>query len=112
MSLREVRGRHHSQRSATIGSTFVARRAARKQASIATNESNKTTMTMFTGSVAVTPYNKLDSVRLRASAAIIPATEPMSTGFNPCAIHQDDQADGAKQDRQRCSRPADSLIFQ
>lgn len=47
-------GPRHSARSATIGSTFVARRAGRYAAAAATPSISVTTLAKLTGSVAVT----------------------------------------------------------
>jgi hypothetical protein len=50
----------HSCRNATIGSTFMARRAGKQQAATPTAISNNDTVTKVNGSVGVTPNNKLE----------------------------------------------------
>ena len=53
--------RNYSCRSATVGSTFVARRVGRLDAAAATAVKTAITVTSVTGSVAVIPNNKLDN---------------------------------------------------
>src|SRR5713226_9065853 len=57
---------HHSYRSATNGSTLVARRAGIKQATRATETNNRATQPNVNGSVGVTPYRRLVSNRVIA----------------------------------------------
>src|SRR5262245_18229117 len=49
---------HHSQRSATSGSTFVARRAGIQHANSDTQASDNEIRVNVSGSVAVTPYRR------------------------------------------------------
>src|SRR5215470_6786085 len=57
----------YSLRSATIGSTFAARRAGIQQASKATAVSNSAIAANVTGSVALTPKSRVLIVRVNAS---------------------------------------------
>src|SRR5215831_6421006 len=61
-------GRSYSCRSATIGSTFVARRAGTKQAAIVTLTSSNAITASVSGSVALTPNNQLFRTRVTATA--------------------------------------------
>src|SRR5271169_130071 len=69
---------NYSYLNATIGSTFVARRAGRYVAPIDTRASTAETVTKVTGSVAPTPNNKLDKKRENAMAAASPIPTPAS----------------------------------
>src|SRR5262249_17045222 len=64
--------RPHSPRNATIGSTFVARRAGKKQASKATASRTKGAAINVVGSVAVTSNNNPANTRVSAKAASKP----------------------------------------
>src|SRR5215510_14772913 len=68
---------------ATIGSTFVARRAGMKLASNAIVARRIETMTKVTGSVALTPYKKLATSLVAPMAPASPATIPIATGSIP-----------------------------
>src|SRR5262247_511554 len=74
---------HHSHRNATIGSTFVARRAGIQQASSATSASSKATPTNVNGSVGLTPNNKLVIKRVKANDAARPRAMPSSVSLIP-----------------------------
>src|SRR5499426_1331161 len=74
----------HSRRSATIGSTFAARRAGIQQASIATKVSSGGITTNVIGSVALTPYSRPPIRRVTAKAAANPAATPTSVRIIPC----------------------------
>src|SRR5262245_33813774 len=78
--------RTHSLRSATIGSTFVARRAGIQHASKATVTSNSAIRPNVAGSVGVTPKSKVDINRVSAMAATRPAATPISVKSIPCPI--------------------------
>jgi hypothetical protein len=73
----------YSPRNATIGSTFVARRAGRKQASNATAMSSRTGAANVAGSVALTPKSRFLIVRVNATDAIRPSAKPVSTNLIP-----------------------------
>src|SRR5262249_50595598 len=75
---------HSPHRTATSGSTFVARRAGIQQASNATNVSSSAITTNVSGSVALTPYSKLFIRRVAASAASKPIITPANASFSPC----------------------------
>src|SRR5262245_64897626 len=70
-----VIARAYSCLRATIGSTFVARRAGIQQASRATNASNNAIATNVNGSVAPTPNNRLAINRVTIIAAPSPRSE-------------------------------------
>src|SRR5215510_13331398 len=67
---------HHawpqSIRSATIGSTFVARRAGNQQARNATNINSDTIAKKVAGSAGLTPNSNVFSIRVSANAAPAP----------------------------------------
>src|SRR5262249_55089321 len=72
-------GEIHSQRSAIIGSPFVARRAGTQHASIATKASSKAMPANVTGSVALTSNRNFLINRASANAAINPSDKPSAT---------------------------------
>src|SRR5262245_5979944 len=74
----------HSRRSATIGSTFAARRAGIQHASIATKVSSGGITINVIGSVALTPYSSPPIRRVTAKAAASPAATPTSVRIIPC----------------------------
>jgi hypothetical protein len=74
----------YSVRNATIGSTFVARRAGIQQATNATPASSNVTPPKVSGSVAVTPNKKNASARVIANAPASPTITPISVSFKPC----------------------------
>jgi hypothetical protein len=65
---------NQSCRNAVSGSTFVARRAGIQQASSATLISNKVMTAKVSGSVALTPNNRLFITRVNAKAPTEPST--------------------------------------
>src|SRR5262249_25455986 len=67
----------HSCRKATIGSTFVARRAGMYEASVATRISRKATAAKVSGSVALISYNRDCMVRGRMNEATRPTPIPV-----------------------------------
>src|SRR6185503_14250410 len=71
-----------SYRSASIGSTFVARRAGTKLAARATPVSNTETATKVSGSVALTPNNNVDITRVTAIAPATPTATPISASVS------------------------------
>jgi exosortase K len=73
----------YSCRRATIGSTFAARRAGSQLANTVTSSSNKDTPMNADGSVAVTPYSKLETNRVTATAAINPSAKPRTVSLTP-----------------------------
>src|SRR5262245_18951998 len=75
-----------SQRRATSGSTFVARRAGIQHASNATTISDNAITMNVSGSVALTPYSKLFIKRVAPYAASKPTTTPASASRSPCAM--------------------------
>src|SRR5262245_5971024 len=66
----------HSQRSATKGSTFVARRAGRKPANKATPSNTNPAVINDTGSVGERPNNKLEAKRVTTKTAGSPKATP------------------------------------
>src|SRR5262249_16525387 len=75
--------RGHSYLSATIGSTFVARRAGIQQASSDTAASSKTIPINVSGSLGLTPKSKLRIACPKASAAANPIANPDSASLLP-----------------------------
>src|SRR6185437_8771124 len=69
---------YHSLRSATMGSTRVARRAGSQLASVAAAASRTTTPARVTGSTGVTPKSRPVTSLAAASAAAMPITSPAS----------------------------------
>src|SRR5262249_7741289 len=67
----------HSHRSATSGSTFVARRAGIQQATSATRTSDTAVAPNVEGSVALTPNSSVDIKRVNAKAATNPVIMPI-----------------------------------
>src|SRR5215475_12572556 len=76
----------HSHRSATIGSTLVARRAGIRQANSAAPASASEIRMKVSGSVAVTPYRSGSMTRVSANAPAIPSANPASVSFIPCPV--------------------------
>src|SRR4029450_5419497 len=76
--------RIYSYLSATIGSTFAARRAGTKQAARATPANTTETATNVIGSVAVTLTSRLDIKRVRPTAATTPTPIPAPVTRAPC----------------------------
>src|SRR5262249_12395550 len=74
----------YSQRSATIGSTFVVRRAGIQQATSATAINNNEITTNVSGSVALTPKRSFRINRVKISDASSPHPTPASVSFSPC----------------------------
>src|SRR5262245_6836818 len=74
LSLRQPLNAHHSaahsHRSATSGSTFVARRAGTKQASRATNANSNAITVNVSGSVGLTLYSSVFINRVNAKEAL------------------------------------------
>src|SRR5262245_23118807 len=75
--------RSHSRRSATIGSTFAARRAGIQHASIATKVSSGGITMNVIGSVALTPYSRPPIRRVTVQAVTSPAPTPASGNIHP-----------------------------
>jgi len=73
----------HSYLSAIIGSTRSARRAGMKLAAKATPVSSSAIATKVTGSVALTPYNRLVITRVTINAANNPIRTPANVSINP-----------------------------
>src|SRR5206468_1475442 len=76
----------HSYRSASIGSTFVARLAGNQLARTATITNNTETPRNVSGSVGVTPKSRLDRSRVAANAPALPAAAPVTASFTPWRI--------------------------
>src|SRR6266508_5441932 len=74
----------HSQRNATSGSTFVARRAGTKQASKATAMSSSAIAANVAGSVALTLKSRFFIVRVNANDETRPSAKPINVSFMPC----------------------------
>src|SRR5262249_2700489 len=74
----------HSHRSATIGSTFVARRAGSQQANNATSSNTKAITPKVNGSVGRTLNNKVSIHLVNAKAVNSPITTPIRASFSPC----------------------------
>src|SRR5262249_16137290 len=77
-------GHSHSNRSAVIGSTFVARRAGIQHASRATNVSSNAIVVNVSGSVALTPNSRVFIIRVSANATPNPIPIPRRTKDMPC----------------------------
>src|SRR5262245_53819213 len=76
--------RVHSHLNATIGSTFVARRAGIQQATSATAVSNKEIAMKVIGSVALTLNSLVFINGVSASDASNPIPTPANVRINPC----------------------------
>ena len=74
----------YSSRSATIGSTLLARHAGTTVAANATSASNAGTLRKVAMSLVLTPNNRLAITRVRATAPIKPAKMPISASCIPC----------------------------
>ena len=71
-----------------MGSTRVARRAGRQQASRPAARTNAVTPAKVSPSVAVTPNSRLSTTRVVAAAASSPRAPPPATSVPPCPDHQ------------------------
>src|SRR4029453_231949 len=71
-------------RSATFGSTRLARRAGTNDATMATAKRSAGTPANVIGSVALTPTRKELTTRLRATAPARPSPIPASDTTRPC----------------------------
>src|SRR5262249_41357351 len=80
------RPRPHSTLNETSGSILAARRAGIQQASSATSVSSAAITMNVSGSVALTPNNKVFSNRVNANAPPNPSKAPMSASFIPSPI--------------------------
>ena len=78
----------YSSRSATIGSTLLARHAGMTVAANATSASNAGTVRKVAKSLALTLNNRLAITRVRAAAHARPAKMPISASCIPCLHHQ------------------------
>src|SRR5262245_52995361 len=76
----------YSHLSATIGSTFAARRAGIQQAASATPASNNAINANVVGSVAGVSNSMVDISRVSAQAAATPITTPTDTSAIPCPM--------------------------
>src|SRR6516162_8526091 len=74
----------HSSRSATIGSTVVARRAGIAAAANATKASSEATAPKVKESVALTPNTRLAITRVSAAAPTRPTPMPATASSIPC----------------------------
>src|SRR5262249_50265947 len=74
----------YALRSATIGSTVVARRAGTRHATAATRPSISATARNVGGSVGETSYRRLAQSRETASATATPIARPIPTWRMPC----------------------------
>src|SRR5262245_4417065 len=79
-------GGDHSLRSATSGSTRVARSAGIQHASSATSVSDNVITTNVNGSVALTPKSSVFIKRVSASAPPNPSSAPPPASFIPCPM--------------------------
>src|SRR5712664_728729 len=79
-----IRSGRHSWRSATMGSTCIARRAGTKHASSATSRSRIVTPPNVSGSVGVTPKSSFVIKRVRPNDAPRPIAIPIIAIFVPC----------------------------
>src|SRR6185503_6389761 len=82
----EIAEKSYSYRSATSGSTCVARRAGIKHASNAAPSATRNTSTYAAGSDAETPNNMLDIQRVNTKAAPSPITAPINVSAIPFPI--------------------------
>jgi hypothetical protein len=82
----------YSYRSATMGSTFAARRAGTKLASSTTAANISETAMNIEGSVGFTPYSKLDKKRLRASAPNESDADPDGRKKRTLGYHHEEHA--------------------
>src|SRR5262245_19144122 len=80
----EEKDRAYSHLSATIGSTFVARRAGIQQASSATTVSSSAITMNVNGSVALTPNSNVFINRVSAYDAVSPIATPTRDNIIPC----------------------------
>src|SRR5262249_35204457 len=77
---------NHSYRMAASGSTFVARRAGIQQASKPTPANSGGAAMNVSGSVSLTPNNKLAINRVSANEIVNPTPTPVSVRAIPCPI--------------------------
>src|SRR5690349_21838799 len=77
---------YYSHLSATIGSTFAARRAGIQQAASATAASNNAIDAKVAGSVARVSNSIVAISRVSAHAADTPITTPADTSAIPCPM--------------------------
>src|ERR1700681_141182 len=78
--------RAHSARKDAIGSALGARRAEGRLASVAVPRAIATTPIRVSGSLALTPYNKLSSTPANARAHPSPIATPITVSNTPCFI--------------------------
>src|ERR1700730_2450588 len=76
----------HSARKDVIGSAPVARRAEGRLASVAVPTANAPTPIRVSGSLALTPYDKLSSTPANARAHPSPIATPITVSNTPCFI--------------------------
>src|SRR3954471_23215172 len=76
----------YSVRSATIGSTRVARHAGRAHANNVTTRTTAALVVSVAASVGAIPYSKLERVRASPNAAIKPARTPTIATVIPCRV--------------------------
>ena len=91
--------RRHSARSATSGSTFVARRAGTQLAIPATQSNAAATAANVSGSVGVTPYSTPCITLVSTSAAPIPTTTPSSGEPQPTPDDHPPHGAGSRAER-------------